>query len=231
MKKTLRFYSAIWGACLVAFNLICFIVPRFFSSFDKFGGAFWAAYVAITIAFIGQLVCGFFAFKEQNLQKMFYNLPLFSICEKGLIVMLILGSVCMIIPDFPNWLGGIVCLIVFVLTLITVFKADMAVEAVNDVDVKVKQKTQFIKLLTVQAENIMARADTDEKKAACKKVYEAARYSDPMSADGLNEVEGRISAKMTVFADCIDTGRNITETADELVNLIGDRNRMCKAFK
>ncbi len=231
MKKTLGFYSAIWGVCLVVFNLICFIVPRFFSSFDKFGGAFWAGYVAITVAFIGQLVCGFFAFKEQNLQKMFYNLPLFSICEKGLIAMLVLGSVCMIIPDFPNWLGGIVCLIVLVFTVIAVFKASIATEAINDIDVKVKQKTQFIKLLTVQAENIMARADTDEKKAACKKVYEAARYSDPMSDDALKDVEERINSKMIVFADCIDTGRNIAESADELVNLIGDRNRMCKAFK
>ena len=55
---------------------------------SKFVGAFWTGYIFITLAFIGQLVCSYFALKAESLQKMFYNIPLITISYTGLIVML-----------------------------------------------------------------------------------------------------------------------------------------------
>ena len=96
-----------------------------------------------------------------------------------------------------------------------------------------KIQTAFIKNLTVDAEGILARAKSDEIKAECKKVYEAIRYSDPMSNEALSVIEAKITVKMDEFATAVgtdDTGK-IKEIADELMILVGDRNRKCKGIK
>ena len=86
-------------------------------------------------------------------------------------------------------------------------------------------------MMTVEADNLMARAQNGEAKAMCKKVYEALRYSDPMSCNALSGTETEISEKFSAFAAAVKNGENASELADELLALIGDRNRMCKVMK
>ena len=76
MKKTFRFYSICWLISLALFNAIIFITPNEMGGMTKFGGAFWVGYIFITIAFIGQLACAFFAFSPNSLQKVVYNISL-----------------------------------------------------------------------------------------------------------------------------------------------------------
>ena len=94
MKKTFGFFAIIWALFLALFNVIVFVTPNEAGGMTKFGGAFWVGYIFITIAFIGQLVCAFFAFKPSDKQKVFYNIPLVTISYAGLIVMLIAGTAC-----------------------------------------------------------------------------------------------------------------------------------------
>lgn len=231
MRKTLGYFAAVWAICIAVFNVICFATPRYIAGTDKFAGAFWVGYAFITAAFLGQLACAFIAFRTENLQKLFLNLPLFKISYRGLFSMLVAGSIVMLIPNLPKWIGVIVCLIILAYSVVAVLKASAAAEVVNDIDKKIKDKTQFIKMLTVDAQNLSARAKTEEAKDACRKVYEAARYSDPMSNGSLESIENEISVKMRVLADLVQYGGNIAACADEIVILIGDRNRMCKVLK
>ena len=117
MKKSIGVYSIIWAICLAIFNVIVFVTPNEIGGVSKFSGSFWVGYIFITIAFIGQLVCAFFAFKPSDKQKVFYNIPLVTISYAGLIVMLIAGTACMAIPNLTNWIGIIVCLLVLVIIL------------------------------------------------------------------------------------------------------------------
>ena len=199
----------------------------------KFGGAFWIGYIFITIAFIGQLVCAFFAFKPSDKQKVFYNIPLVTISYAGLIVMLIAGTACMAIPNLPNWIGIIVCLLVLAITAIAVLAAGFAASVVTDIDQRVKVKTFFIKSLTVDAEHLMNTSKTAELKALAKKVYEAVRYSDPMSNAVLVEVEEKIQNGFSDFENAImsEDFELASSTADELLSLIDIRNKKCKLLK
>ena len=56
--------------------------------------------------------------------------------------------------------------------------------------------------VTADADSLLSRAKSEPVKAACKKVFEALRYSDPVSA-----------------------------SADELLTLIAERNKKSKAGK
>ena len=118
-NKRIRTYAVIWAILFALFNVICFVAPNEIAGANNFVGAFWNGYIFITLAFIGQLVCSYFALKAESLQKMFYNIPLITISYTGLIVMLIVGALAMAIPNLPNWIGIIVCLAVLAFTAIS----------------------------------------------------------------------------------------------------------------
>jgi hypothetical protein len=79
----------------------------------------------------------------------------------------------------------------------------------------------------------MASAKTEEIKATCRKVYEAIRYSDPMSNDALAAVEWQITIKFTELSEAVkaNDGDRVSELANDVVILVGDRNKKCKLLK
>ena len=232
MQKRFKTYSVAWAILLVVFNIICFTTPNEAAGMSKFGGAFWVGYIFITVAFIGQLVCAYIALKADHKTKLFYNIPIIRISYIGLTLTLIFGALCMAIPNLPGWLGIIVCLLILAFNAIAIIKAKAASDIVENIDNKVKEQTLFIKSLTVDAESLLSRAATPEAKSACKKVLDAVRYSDPMSTDALAGLESQITLKFNVFSNAVTEGaENIGNLADELVVLIGDRNKKGKALK
>lgn len=232
MNKKFKYYALIWAILLAVFNVICFITPDETAGMSKFGGAFWAGYIFITIAFIGQLVCAYIALKTDDKTKLFYNIPIIRVSYTGLTLTLVFGALCMAIPNLPNWVGIIVCVLVLAFTAIAVIKAKAASDVVENIDKKVKAQTLFVKSITVDAESLLARAATPEAKDACKKVFEAVRYSDPMSNDALAGVESQITLKFNELSEAVSGGAdNVKNIADELVILIGDRNKKCKLLK
>lgn len=230
MNKNFKYYIAAWAVLAVIFNVIAFVTPAMAGA-SKFNGAFWSGYVLIMLALIGQLVCAYFAFKAKSKEQLFLKQPLVTISYSALILSFVVGAACMLIPNLPNWVGIVLCALILGFTAISVIKASAAAELVHETDMRVKEKTAFVRMMTVEAENLMARAQSDEAKGMCKKVYEALRYSDPMSSEALSGTEAEISKEFTAFAAAVKNGENASELADELIALIGDRNRMCKVMK
>lgn len=230
MNRNFKYYIAAWAVLAVIFNVIAFATPAVAGA-SKFDSAFWSGYVLIMLALIGQLVCAYFAFKAKSKEQIFLRLSLVTVSYSALILSFVVGAACMLIPNLPNWVGIILCALILGFTAVSVIKANAAVELVHETDARVKEKTAFIRMMTVEADNLMARAQTDEAKAMCKKVYEALRYSDPMSCNALSGTEAEISEKFSAFAAAVKNGENASELADELIALIGDRNRMCKVMK
>lgn len=224
--KNFKYYLIVWLLLLAIFNVAVFVSPAEADGFNKFDGAFWSGYIGITLAFLGQLAVSFFAFQSKNMQKFFYKIPLIRISWTGLVLTLIFGVICMVIPDLPNWVGIILCFVILAFHAISLVKANTAAELVGEIDEKIKGQTLFIKSLTVDAEVAMEKAKTDEEKAIAKKVYEAVRYSDPMSHDALAGLETQINLKFASFASSFDA-----TVADELLILLSERNKKCKLLK
>ena len=91
----------------------------------------------------------------------------------------------------------------------------------------------FIKSLTDDAQSLMTSAKTDELRSEAKKVYEAVRYSDPMSTDALSNLDSQIKGQFAAFADALrseDIELAKTNSA-ELIELIAKREQTCKLLK
>ena len=158
---------------------------------------------------------------------------LLQISYSTMIVMLVVGVLCMAIPQFPVWLGIIICLLVVVFGGISAALAQTASSVVSDIDVKVKNKTFFIRSLTVDIESLLARSEQPEIRDEVNKVYEAVRYSDPMSNEALAGVEAQITLKVSELEDAIEKSdiELVKKTVREMVILLNDRNKKCKLLK
>ncbi len=233
MKKSFGLYSLGWLAVLGLFNVITFVTPSEINGVSKFDTLFWVSYAFITLTFIGQLACSYFVFQEKNLQKTFYNISLFKISITGLVVMLLVGGLCMAIIQIPEWLGIIACCAVLLFNIIAAAKATIAISAVAEIDKKIKAKTLFIKMLTADATALMQNTTNPELSSIAKKVYEAIRYSDPMSDEALTSIEDKISEQFSVVSEAINNG-DVTVAnigATKLQNLLNERNAKCKILK
>lgn len=233
MKKYFKYYGICWAIALVVFNVITFVAANETVGLGFVSSSFWIGYSFITIAFIGNLICSFLFFKEENKGKVFLNIPIINLAYSALIVSLIVGAVAMAVPQIPYWIGVIVDVLVLAFYAIAVVKASAAADIVNDVEQKIKTQTFFIKSLTVDADSLMARSKSDEMKAETKKVYEAIKYSDPMSNDALASIENQIQNEFNTFADAVKSNDiDLAKfSANELVILINDRNKKCKLLK
>ena len=233
MNKNFKYYLGTWIALFAIFNVATFVSPNETAEMTKFGGAFWAGYVFIILAFLGQLAVSFKAFRAENLQKFFYNIPLIRISWSGLVLTLIVGVLCMVIPNLPNWVGIIVCFAILAFYAISLVKASVAANLVSEVDETIKEKTFFIKSMIADAEALLAQATSAEAKSACKKVYEAVRYSDPMSSDMLASVEDQIAVKFTELSGAVaaNDAAVISSSVEEILLLVKERNSKCKLLK
>lgn len=238
MNKFFKYYLGIWVILLAIFNSFVFLLP-WKNVTPETSQAFWLGYGLITASYIGHLIVSYLVFKENKLQKIFYKIPLLRISganlvmSAGLGLAILFGTLTMIVPDFPVAIGFVVCFVTLGLNVVALLRAHFTSEEIGRIDEEIKEKTFYIKALTVDAERLVARAKSDEVKSECKKIYEAVRYSDPMSTDELKSIEEQISGKFSMFSDAVlsddkDAAANISA---ELENLIGDRNKKCKLLK
>lgn len=227
--KSFKLYTAIWVVCFALFNLVTFAVP--FPA--RFSGTFWIGYIFISITFLLQLACAYYALKTDSLQKTVYNIPIFKKSITGLILMIIAGLMGMIIPSLPMWLEIIICSVVLAGTLISLMLNFSYSEAVESIDKKIKTSTFVMKSLVSYAQHIMAVADTPETKIIAKKVYEAIRFSDFVSNAALEEIDTSIQRQFAAFEDAVSTSDiELSQSlGKELLNLIDKRNKRCRLLK
>lgn len=232
MKKYFKYYAICWAIALVVFNVITFVITGATCGLSALIPSFWVGYAFITIAFIGNLVCSILFFKEENTDKVFLNYSVIRLAYGALIASLIAGVVVMIVPAIPYWIGIIIDVLILAFYAIAITKASAAADIVQSRGQHVKQKTSFIKMLTADAQTLVAKAGEDTK-VSVNRVYEAIRYSDPMSNDSLAGVESQITIKFNEYSNAvIDNDVDLTKALEnELLILIEDRKNKCKVLK
>lgn len=232
MKAKFNFYLIVWVALLVMFHVVVFVTPNEIAGLSKFGGAFWVGYVFVLVVFLCQLGVTWYAWKD-DVEKTFYHIPMIQSSYGTLIVMMLMGTACMVIPQFPIWLGIIFCLLILAFGFISVVKTQAAIETVEEIDTKIKNKTVFIKVLTADIEDLMSHTEVDNITEELKKVYDTVKYSDPVSREALSDIETQITLKVNELADAIQKEdiETVKNVAKELIILLNDRNKKCMILK
>lgn len=185
------------------------------------------------IGYIFSLISTIIAFKkEQDITATFFGVPA-SYSGFVTYILLIILSILELVLKLNIAISCVIAVIIIVVSAIKLVKICFAVDTVQNVDEKIKIQTFFIKSLTVDAQTLIQKAKTDEIKQIAKKVYEAIRYSDPMSNEALANSESSITLKFKEFEEAVinDDTDLASESSKELLVLINDRNQKCKLLK
>ncbi|MBQ7288450.1 MAG: hypothetical protein IJW78_01865 [Clostridia bacterium] len=191
--------------------------------------------IGMLIAFVGTVIAIAFVLtlKVETKEKMFLTVSQFGTAYIVTILSVILSGVYLFVATVPDFIIYIVAILVYALAVISIIKAKIAVSIVAGIDEKIKVQTFFIKSLTVDAEHLMSTSKTTELKTLAKKVYEAVRYSDPMSNAVLVEVEEKIQNGFSDFENAVEAQdyELASSIAYELLHLVDIRNKKCKLLK
>lgn len=199
----------------------------------RYDSYLFAAAGIVIVGYIFSLISTLIAFKKkQDITSTFFGVPA---SYSGIVtyILLIILSILELVLKFKIAIPCVIAVIIIVISSIKLVKICFAVDTVQNLDEKVKVQTFFIKLLTIDAQTLVQEARTDEVKQIAKKVYEAIRYSDPMSNEALANSESSITLKFKEFEEAVinDDTDLALESSKELLVLINDRNQKCKLLK
>lgn len=233
MKNKLWIYIIGWFAMLALFNVIVFVTPNEIAGVSKFSAMFWVAYALVTVEFIILLLSSAVAMKEKSLKKAVYSMPAYWGSYVCLIAMAVVGGICVAVIAIPKWVGIIACSTILAVHISIIVATQVLSGKIVATEQRVKQSTMLIKSLTVEAQTLVGLSSDANMSKCTKEVYEALRYSDPMSHPALQQVEGNICNVYNAYATAVkaNDANGTQERTKELLALINERNVKCKLYK
>ena len=225
LRKYFKNYLIIWLLFVIIFLAACFLTPNTAGGYYKFGGAFWGPFAIIMVALVGQLFIAKKVFDSKTKEKLFMNLPLYRLSYVGTILTFIVGTVCMIVPDLPNWIGSIICGAILILNYVSLTVGQGVSERIQDKEVALKESTNTMRGLVSQAKMLADNAP-EEKKETFNRIYEALQYSDVVSNSASAPLEREIAYKLK------DLSSDQWEAAAEsILSMISERNEVVRRTK
>ena len=222
---------AVFLAILVIYVLAFLLIP-----FPK-NAASWISFGFTIVAIIYSLfVCAYVFNSKASVKSKFYGFPIIRVGVIYAVVQLVIGiTVCRIdaVTALPYWIALLISVLLLAAAAIGIIATDNTRDMVEEIEDAGKAQTFFVKSLTADTQCLIAKASNEAMKSELTKVYEAARYSDPVSNEALADVEGRITTALTSLTSAVkeNNAEQVTLSAKELLELISERNIKCKAFK
>lgn len=228
-KKT---YLIIWCLMTALFNAAVFLSPAGQLALELSLPAFWVGYGCIMAALIIQLVC-FLAVvaRAGTAEQVFLRIPLLRLSNGCVVLSALLGGGCIALPFLPNWLTIVVAAAVLVFYIIAMLNASAAGDIVAQRHRQVADKTALLYSLRDSVHALSARAKDEADRAACEKLYDALRYSDPMTSDVVAIYDARLGDKCAQLREAVLHGGNVSMLVEEALLLLEERNLKCRMSK
>jgi len=211
------------------YNLLVFSIPF------RMGAAFWIAYAFSVAAILGQAAMDWLAFRNADtLKRVFLGIPIIKISFRCLCAQLAVGAALMTVAtfvSFPARVAIVPCALILAFAAVAVLKADWARDVIDQVDVKHQANTSFMREFRSGLLALVPRAADAALRAKLEKLSEAARYSDPVSAEELAALEAEMSSQLALLRQTVIAGDAGEGIADELSLLLNERNQKCRAMK
>lgn len=213
----------------VVYTLIVLAVP-----FAK-GGMFWLTYLFTAAAFGVQAYVFKLSFeKEAGAKSKFYGFPIARVGVLYLAVQIVLGLVFMALAAVAAvWLALVLYLALLVAAAVGVIATDSIRDEVERQDTQLKKDVATMRALQSKAAALPARCEDTTAKAALEKLAEEFRYSDPVSAPALADLETDMAAIMEELSAAVTDGDNAAVLAlcKKISATLAERNRLCKLNK
>ncbi|MBO7369403.1 MAG: hypothetical protein J6U25_03870 [Clostridia bacterium] len=234
MNKNLKYYLIVWLVGVAAFNAVNFLIPNVVMGVERFSsGLFWVSFAFVNGSFLGQLVTGLIFFKADSKNKAFLKIPVVYIGYSAVGVAIVVGILTSSLPIIRAWIGSIVVVAITFYFMIAAVFAHAVYHNVEVFDENLNAKTSFIKTMRLESQALIKLSKTQKIEDAANSVYEAFRFSDPVSNEGIEDVENEIMGLFEDFSIAVKSGdeEKTAAYAEKIINKINDRNVKIKALK
>lgn len=198
MRKNAFFATLISSLIvLVAFNLIFFLVPR---DWNVGTASLWTVYAFFHVFLVGFSAISLLYAKKMTPRQRFFETPAIISWGIGFLVSFIVALTIYILTFFfevPMWIPLIIEVILLAVTLISFLARRSYSSHLQEAEKEEEKAISFSKSLREEIHSLCL--DNKEEKLAkpLEKLYEAVRYSDPVSLEKDAEVEKNLREKLT----------------------------------
>lgn len=226
-KKTIGMSLAIWAVVFVIYNLLIFLF------LTPVTPVFWLSYGFMVLAFLLQILGMYLAFKDMNVQAVFFGIPLAQFTLFYFFAEFFMSFVFMIFQNItwkiPLFLQILLLAVYAVVAIVSVAARDSAVAAKD----KVMNSAAVMRLNTVDIEMLRDQAWDPELKNQLRRLAETVRYSDPMTNDAVAELDMRIRQETMALQTYCEDGdvTSAKESCAMLQRLYVQRNKTLLATK
>lgn len=227
-KNTVRAVAAL-AVLLVLYVLVVFLVPFVMNA------TFWASFVFTLIAFVVVGVAFYLAFcKNPDAKSKFYGFPIARIGAIYGLVQLGAGLLFMSLALWvPVWAAVLVYAIALGVTSLGLISADAVVEQIQVQDQELKKNVSLMRNIQSKVSHMEALCEDTETAAAVRVLSDELRYSDPVSGEGLDEIEADLDAAVNELQSAVVDGDSAAakQLCRKASALLAERNRLCKLNK
>lgn len=222
-KKSLR------GYILPAFVFVIYTVAAI--PFPK-TVVFWIAFSFSLIAIFSQLY-PMRVLKDgtARIKDKFYDFPLLRISVLYLIVQLGVSMLLMFFSEkVPIFAAVLVEVIIMALAVVGCFAVEVAGREVIRQEKEIKRELVKMEELQEQIKRLIAQCDEGKWKEILQRLAEEVRYSNPVSYDVSEEIEGEITVLFSEIEDRIldNDPESAEELCERMSGLLRERDRICK---
>lgn len=228
MKKNEKRGAAVLLLVTLAYLLISLLIP-----FHK-NGVFWIAFLFGVVSILLQGYVMKAAFQNGGAKSKFYGFPIARVGVIYLIAQMIVSFLCMGLSTIvPLWLTVLLSMLLLIAGVLGFVATDAVRENVIQQDETLKKDVATMQRLTSQAGALVNLCQTDEMRQVVKKTANLFRYSDPVSAPELEEIEHELSVQLGELQRAVvDEDLDSTQAlCRQVENTLAERNRLCKLGK
>ena len=215
----------------ITFNILVFVIP-----FQR-NAVFWTAYFFSIITILAMPVADWVAFRNvDSIKRAFMGIPIIRIAYYCLVAQLTVCVGFMIAATFfpvPAWRLVVPSVLIIAFGIISIFKADWGREVIEQIEERHLANTEFMMNFRAELESLLPRINDTALKTKIENLSKTARRSDPVSSDGLLELEAEINRKFELLKYSVL--HNVSDDAfaivEEIAFLLNERNEKCRMFK
>lgn len=201
---------------------------------DVFTPARWCSYMFTFVAIILQIVGPLIAIRRSKSGKdSFIAFPIIICGEVYFLIQIVTGIVLMITNCPFKW--TFLIQLIFLAVYVLIFGALTSGKGYFDLlEKNVVDYTGYFKSLISKSEAAYLKENDLKKKKELKKLYEALRYSDPMSTTyELQEMDKKIGTELVSIYERVGNCsiEELREDINKIIKIIAERNFLCKHSK
>ncbi len=226
-----KLFALIGIIAFVTYNVVFFIL----NGFSGHTAIFWLSWVFMMIAFAAMgAVFLLLGKKGMFLRDWFFGYPIVKHTAVYIAAEFILSTLFVIFSSALSWkvptAAQFLLLAIYLVFAISCF---VAKDTIGEVKEKVGKKTQYFKLLRIDAEMLVSNCDDDNTKKVFETFAENVRNSDPMSHESISELEEQILVAIKNCNNAILTHdyESAVDICKKTQKLLDERNQKCMALK